>query len=81
MNTLPFTVCDSLLLQYVDDTTIICARPSPEAAADLMNQQLSSIHDWSVQHRILLSMMLLYESQRNKNIWVLKLTVVGSSGL
>jgi len=38
LNTLPSTVCDSLLLQYADDTTIICTWPSPEAAADLMNQ-------------------------------------------
>ena len=63
MNTLPSTVNNGLLLQYADVTTIICAGPSPEAAADLMNQQLSLIHNWLVQHRMSLNI------QKSRVLW------------
>ena len=63
MNTLSSPMCDSLLLQYMDDITIICAEPSPDAAADLINQQLTSIHDWLVQHRVSLN------TQKSRVLW------------
>jgi len=46
VNILLSTVLDGLLLQYAgDDTTLVCSGPTPEAAANVMNQQLSCIHD------------------------------------
>ena len=54
MNTLPCSV-PSLLLQYADDTTLICSGSISAAAACIMNQQLALIHDWLVKHRIKLN--------------------------
>ena len=63
MNTLPSTKCGGILLQYADDTTIICAGSSPEVAADLMNQQLTLIHNWLVQHQMSLN------TQKSHVLW------------
>ena len=40
VNLLPLQVIDGVLMQYADDTTLICSGPSPQAAAEVMNSQL-----------------------------------------
>ena len=50
VNTLPSRIGDALLLQYADDTTLVCSGPDPTATASVMNQQLALIHDWLVEH-------------------------------
>ena len=54
-NTLPSRIGDALLLQYADDTTLVCSGPDPAATASVMNQQLALIHDWLVEHRMRLN--------------------------
>ena len=50
MNTLPSRISEALLLQYADDTTLVCSGPDPPAAASVMNRQLVLIHNWLVEH-------------------------------
>ena len=59
MNTLPSVISDAVLLQYADDTTLVCSGPDPAATAGIMNQQLALIHDWLVEHRIRLESNML----------------------
>ena len=63
MNTLPSTITSGLLLQCADDTTLICAGPSPDAAAELMNQQLALIQDWLVHYKLSLNI------QKSRVLW------------
>ena len=55
MNTLPSKIGDALLLQYADDTTLVCSGADPATTAGVMNQQLASIYDWLVEHRMRLN--------------------------
>ena len=55
MNTLPSRIGDALLLQYADDTTLVCSGPDPAVTASVMNQQLTLIHNWLVEHRMRLN--------------------------
>ena len=50
MNTIPSRCDGALLLQYADDTTIVCYGPDPVAAVNIMNHQLSLIHGWLVEY-------------------------------
>lgn len=63
MNTLPSVISDALLLQYADDTTLVCSGPDPAATAYIMNQQLALIHDWLVEHRMRLNV------QKSRIMW------------
>ena len=55
INTLPSTVSDGVLLQYADDTTLICCGDNPLTVATSMNQQLSSIQSWLQDNRMQLN--------------------------
>ena len=55
MNTLPSKIGDALLLQYADDTTLVCSGTDPATTAGVMNRQLASIYDWLVEHRMWLN--------------------------
>ena len=55
VNTLPSRIGDALLLQYADDTTLVCSGLDPIATASVMNQQLALIRDWLVEHRMKLN--------------------------
>ena len=71
MNTLPSSVNDALLLQYADDTTLVCSGLTPAAAACIMNQQLTLIHDWLIKHRMKLNVeksrvMWFYNKRQKK---------------
>lgn len=46
MNSLPSQVTQALLLQYADDTTLICSGPFPDIVATTMSTQLSHIQSW-----------------------------------
>ena len=47
MNNLPLQITDGLLVQYADDTTLVCSRSTPSAAAAaVLNSQLKLAHDW-----------------------------------
>ena len=50
----------ALLLQYADDTTLVCSGP---VTASVMNQQLALIHDWLVEHRMRLNV------QKSRVMW------------
>jgi len=52
MNSLPAQVDNGLLLQYADDTTIICAGAKPTAAKTTMCSQLLSIQQWILQSNL-----------------------------
>ena len=55
MNKLPLQVTDGLLVQYADDTTLICCGPTPAAAAALMNSQLQLVSHFISDSRMMLS--------------------------
>ena len=40
MNSLPSQISQGLLLQYADDTALICSGPTPVKAGAVMNSQL-----------------------------------------
>jgi len=40
INTLPSTISDGVLLQYADDTTLVCCGKDPLTVVSSMNQQL-----------------------------------------
>ena len=46
MNNLPLQISDGLLVQYADDTTLICSGSTPSAAAAVLNSQLKLVHSW-----------------------------------
>ena len=43
------------MLQFVDDTTLICSAPSVQDAAILMNSHLKIISQWTVNNRMQLN--------------------------
>ena len=47
MNNLPLQITDGLLVQYADDTTLVCSgsTPSAAAAAAVLNLQLKLVHN------------------------------------
>ena len=49
-NDLPSQIPGGLLLQYADDTTLICSAPSVQDAAILMNSHLKIIIHWTVNN-------------------------------
>ena len=59
VTTLPSRIGDALLLQYADDTTLVCSGPDPTPTASVMNQQFALIYDWLVEHRMGLNVQKL----------------------
>ena len=74
-NSLPSQLTEGLLLQYADDTTIICSGITPAAVQTTMCSQLSLIQHWVLQslmkilgnllscgleHQVILQDILLY---------------------
>ena len=55
MNSLPLQISQGLLLQYADDTALICSGPSPIAAGTVMNSQLVLIQPWIVTSKMKLN--------------------------
>ena len=55
VNSLPSQVTNGILLQYTDDTTLVCSGTSPLVAAEVMNQQLQLVHDWIVSNKMQLN--------------------------
>ena len=51
-NTLPSTVSDGVLLQYADDTALICCGKDPLTMATSMNRQLHNVQTWLVDNRM-----------------------------
>ena len=52
---LPSRISETLLLQYANDTILVCSGSDPVATASVMNQQLALICDWLVEHRMTLN--------------------------
>ena len=52
MNSLPSQLTDGLLLQYADDTTVICGGVDPAVVQTNMCLQLSLIQHWVLQSRM-----------------------------
>jgi len=52
MNSLPAQVDNGLLLQYIDDTTIICTGATPAAVQTTMCSQLLLIKRWILQSKM-----------------------------
>ena len=52
MNSLPSQLTEGLLLQYADDTTIICSGATPAAVQTTMCSQLSLIQHWVLQSKM-----------------------------
>ena len=46
MNTFPSVITDGILLQYADDTTLICSSANSASTAVTMNYQLQLVHSW-----------------------------------
>ena len=63
VNSLPSQVTNGVLLQYADDTTLVCSGTSPLVAAEVMNQQLQLVHDWIVSNKMQLNF------QKSKVMW------------
>ena len=55
VNSLPCQITEGILLQYADDTTLICSGPTPEAAASAMNSQLELVNRWATDSRMRLN--------------------------
>ena len=55
INSLPLQISQGLLLQYADDTALICGGPSPIEAGTVMNSQLALIQQWIVTSRMKLN--------------------------
>ena len=55
MNSLPSQVTQGLLLQYADDTTLICSGSTPEIVASTVSIQLSFIQSWIDRSRMKLN--------------------------
>ena len=55
VNSLPSQVTNGVLLQYADDTTLVCSGTSPLVAAEVMNQQLQLVYDWIVSNKMQLN--------------------------
>ena len=52
MNSLPAQLANGLLLQYADDTTIICTGATSAAVQNTMCSQLSLIQKWILQNKM-----------------------------
>jgi len=52
VNDLPSQVTGGLLLQYADDTTLICPGPSNSDVAVIMNHQLELISEWTLTNKM-----------------------------
>ena len=52
MNSLPSQLTEGLLLQYADDTTIICSGITPAAVQTTMCSQLSLLQHWVLQSKM-----------------------------
>ena len=52
MNTLPSIITAGTLLQYADDTTLICSGSTSTIVAATMNYQLQLIHSWLVDSKM-----------------------------
>ena len=52
VNDLSSQVTGGLLLQYADDTTIICSAPTKDDVASLMNSQLKLIDQWTSANKM-----------------------------
>ena len=55
MNSLPSQVTEGLLLQYADDTTLICSGSTPDIVATTVSIQLSHIQSWIDRSRMKLN--------------------------
>ena len=55
MNSLPSVISAGTLLQYADDTTLICSGANPTSTAITMNYQLQLIHSWITDSRMKLN--------------------------
>ena len=55
MNSLPSTITVGVLLQYADDTTLICSRPNPAQVAAILNHQLKLINTLLVENQMQLN--------------------------
>ena len=55
MNTLPSVVTAGTLLQYADDTTLICSGADPASTAVIMNYQLQLVHSWIADSKMRLN--------------------------
>ena len=56
MNDLPSQVTDRLIVQYADDTTLICSGATPSLAAISMNTQLQLLHKWITNSKMILNL-------------------------
>ena len=52
VNNLPSQVSGGVLLQYADDTTLICSAPDTQEVAVLMNSHLRVISKWTEDNRM-----------------------------
>ena len=52
VNDLPSQVSGGVLLQYADDTTLICSAPDTQEVAVLMNSHLRVISKWTEDNRM-----------------------------
>ena len=55
MNSLPPQITQGLLLQYADDTALICSGPTPAKASTVMNSELLLIQQWIVASKMRLN--------------------------
>ena len=71
MNTLPPVITNGILLQYADDTTLICFGSSPSEVATILNHQLSLVNRWLVNSRMKLnsskSCVMWFSTRRQKS--------------
>ena len=71
MNTLPSVIDDGILLQYADDTTLICSGRTPVEATYKLNRQLHFMSSWLVDNRMQLnvkkSCVMWFSTTRHRN--------------
>ena len=71
INTLPSAISDGVLLQYADDTTLICCGKDPLTVATSMNLQLKNVQNWLADNRMQLnigkSCVIWFHTRRQRN--------------
>ena len=75
VNDLPFQVSGGALLQYADDTALICSAPDTQEVAVLMNSHLRVISKWSEDNRMAFnfsksSVMWFSVPSHRKTVWL-----------
>ena len=84
MNSLPPQISQGLLLQYADDTALICSGPTPAIVNTVMNSQLIVIQQWIVASKMRLNYSkstVMWFKVSNRTLLIIIMLFGGSFGV